>query len=200
MATPQSPFSILGSVFERLAPGLVPPPWLVHEVQHRAVLLLNHVLQQEPAAMERLERQHGRIVQVQWRHFFIALQVTPAGLFDTADEDLTPDLRLEVMQDSPLGLAQLALRGERPAVRIDGDVQFAGDIQWLSDNVRWDIEEDLARIIGDVPARTLSEAGRWLAQALRQFVGSRMAAAQGMEPSAHTPGAAPVWSDDRTIP
>lgn len=197
MAT-QSPFSILGSVLERIAPGLVPPPWLVHEVQHRAVLLLNHVLQQEPAATERLLRQRGRIVQVQWRHFFIALQVTPAGLFDMADESDTPDLRLEITQESPLDLAQLALRGERPAVRIDGDVQFAGDIQWLSDNLRWDLEEDLARLIGDVPARTLSDAIRWLAQALRQFVGSRMAGAQ--EGMGASPGAAPVWSDDRTIP
>jgi hypothetical protein len=33
-------------------------------------------------------------------------------------------------------------------VRIDGDVQFAGDIQWLADNLRWDIEDDLARLVG----------------------------------------------------
>ena len=51
MAT-QSPFSFLGGVFARIVPGLVPPPWLVQEVQHRTVLLLNHVLQQESAATE----------------------------------------------------------------------------------------------------------------------------------------------------
>ena len=63
-------------------------------------------------------------------------------------------------QTSPLDLAQAALRGDRPAVRIDGDVQFAGDIQWLADNLRWDLEEDLARLMGDVPAHTLASMAR----------------------------------------
>lgn len=191
------PFSFLSDVLGRMAPIPQPPPWLVDEVQHRTVLLLNHVLLQEPAAVERLLRQRGRVVRVQWRQFFMALQVTPAGLFDLACESTTPDLRLEVTQDSPLDLAQMVLRGERPAVRIDGDVQFAGDIQWLADNLRWDIEEDLARLMGDIPAHTLTEAARRAAHALRLFVASRMANMEGAAPSS---GAAPVWSDERTMP
>ncbi|MBY0454177.1 MAG: hypothetical protein K2Q11_04740 [Burkholderiaceae bacterium] len=194
MAT-QFPFSFLSDVLARMAPVPQPPQWLVDEVQHRTVLLLNHVLGQEPAATERLLRQRGRVVRVQWRHFFMALQVTPAGLFDLACESITPDLRLEVTQDSPLDLAQMVLRGERPAVRIDGDVQFAGDIQWLADNLRWDIEEDLARLMGDVPAHALTQAAQRAAQALRQFVGSRVNPTDSPAPSA-----APVWSDERTIP
>jgi ubiquinone biosynthesis protein UbiJ len=84
MAT-QSPFSLLGSVFERMAAGPQPPQWLVHEVQHRVVLLLNHVLDAgKPAATQRLVPSRGRVVRMQWRHFFMALKVTPAGLFDLA--------------------------------------------------------------------------------------------------------------------
>jgi ubiquinone biosynthesis protein UbiJ len=44
------------------------------------------------------------------------------------------------------------LRGDKPSIRIEGDVQFAAEINWLVDNVKWDVEEDLARLIGDVPA------------------------------------------------
>ena len=44
MATPQSPFPFLDGLFERLAAGPQPPQWLVHEVQQRLVLFLNHVL------------------------------------------------------------------------------------------------------------------------------------------------------------
>ena len=105
MAT-QSPFSFLGDVFERVANGPQPPQWMVHEVQHRVVLLLNHVLMQEPAATQRLLPRRGRVVRVQWRQFFMALQVTPAGLFDMAAEGATPDMRLEVTQTSPLDLAR----------------------------------------------------------------------------------------------
>lgn len=187
MAT-QSPFSFLGSVIERVVTGPQPPQWLVHEVQHRIVLLLNHVLMQESAATQRLVPQKGRVARVQWRHFYMALRITPAGLFDMAPEGVTPDLRLEVTQTSPLDLAQAALRGDRPAVRIDGDVQFAGDIQWLADNLRWDLEEDLARLLGDVPAYTLASMARGAVQALRGFVQGRAA------------GGVPAWSVDRTIP
>ena len=189
MAT-QSPFSFLGGVFERIAAGPQPPQWLVHEVQHRVVLLLNHVLMQESVAMQRLQPRRGRVVCVQWRDFSMALQVTPAGLFDMAPEAATPHLRLEVTQTSPLDLAQAALRGDRPAVRIDGDVQFAGDIQWLADNLRWDLEENLARLMGDVPAHTLSSVARSAVQALRSFVQGRMPPAGGTS----------AWSVDRTIP
>ncbi|MEG1456397.1 MAG: hypothetical protein RSC66_12610, partial [Comamonas sp.] len=84
-----------------------------------------------------------------------------------------PDLQLEVTDTSPLALAQAALRGDKPAIRIEGDVQLAADINWLVDNVQWDIEEDLARVIGDAPAHTVSQVARKAAQTLRQFVGAR---------------------------
>jgi ubiquinone biosynthesis protein UbiJ len=36
--------------------------------------------------------------------------------------------------------------------------------------VRWDAEEDLARLIGDAPANAVARAARGAAQALQQFV------------------------------
>ena len=64
-------------------------------------------------------------------------------------------------------------RGERPAVRVEGDVQLAADVNWLVDHLRWDIEEDLSRVIGDAPAHALARAARDAAQALQQFVRGR---------------------------
>lgn len=158
---------------DRLASGPQPPQWMVHEVQQRIVLLLNHVLMHEPEAMARLVRQRDRVVQAQWRHFWLALRITPAGLFNVAAEGAVPDLRLEIAEPSPLDLVERLARGEKPPVRIDGDVQFAAEINWLVDHVRWDLEEDLARLIGDAPAHALADAVRRAAQALRQFVGTR---------------------------
>ena len=175
MATPQSPFSFLNGLFERVAAGPQPPQWLVHEAQQRMVLFLNHVLMQEKEAMDRLVRQKGRIARVQWRVYSMALVITPAGLLNLAPEAAVPDLRLEVTENSPFALAQTALRGDKPAIRIEGDVQLAAEINWLVDHVRWDVEEDLARVIGDAPAHTVARVARRAAQALRQFVGARMA-------------------------
>lgn len=173
MAT-QSPFSLAGDLVQRLLGSARPPEWLVHEVQHRVVLFLNHVLMQESEAMERLARQSGRVVQVQWRSVSLALQITRAGLLELAAPSATPDLRVHMADESPLALAGSVLQGERPAIRIDGDVQFAAEIQWLVDHVRWDVEEDLARLIGDTPAHWIASAGQRVAQALRQFVAAGM--------------------------
>ena len=183
MAT-QSPVSILNGLVERAVQAVQPPSWLVHETQQRIVLFLNHVLMQEREAMERLVRQKGRVARVQWRNFNMALVVTPAGLLNLAAEGAQPDLQLEITDSNPLALAQMALRGDKPALRIQGDVQLAADINWLVDNVQWDVEEDMSRIIGDVPAHTLANLGRSIAGAVRQFVGGRMgqgAAASGAD-------------------
>ena len=62
------------------------------------------------------------------------------------------------------------MQGDRPAVRIEGDVQFAAEVNWLVDHVRWDVEEDLSRLIGDAPAHALGNMGRAIADALRNLV------------------------------
>jgi ubiquinone biosynthesis accessory factor UbiJ len=169
MAT-QSPFPFLDTFFERLRGGLQPPPWMIEEIQRRMVLLLNHVLMQEPEAQARLARQAQRVAEARWRNFTMRLVATPAGLLDLAPGGGQPDLTLTLTEESPWGLAQAALRGDNPPVRIEGDVQFAAEINWLVDNVRWDMEEDLSRLIGDAPANAMSAAARRIVQALRQFV------------------------------
>jgi len=170
MAT-QTPFSFLEDLLQKLPiPNLQPPAWAIDEAQRRIVLLLNHVLMQESEAMARLARQKNRVMLVQWRTFYFKLQATPAGLLDLAGAQAQPDLVLTVTDDSPLALAQAALRGEKPAVRIEGDVQLAAEVNWLTEHVRWDIEEDLSRVIGDVPAHTLGQAAQALTQGLRQFM------------------------------
>lgn len=163
---------MLAGVLEQLGDRLQPPDWLAEEAQHRLVLFLNHVLMQEPEAQTRLMRQKGRRVRLQWRQFHLQLAATPAGLLERAP-DGEPDLRLTLTDSSPLALAQAMLSGEKPAVRIDGEVQLAAEVNWLVDHVRWDAEEDLARLIGDAPAHQLAQAARGAALALRQFVLSR---------------------------
>lgn len=124
--------------------------------------------------MDRLVRQKGRVVLAQWREFSFRLVVTPAGLFDLAVPGMPADLTLVVTEESPLDLAKAALQGQKPAVRIDGDVQLAAEVNWLVDHVRWDLEEDISRLIGDVPAHWLMQAVRSMVSALRQFSGKRL--------------------------
>ena len=153
-------------------------------MQRRLVLLLNHVLQQEPEAQARLKRQAGRLVEAHWRGFTVRLVATPAGLLDLGSPAPPPDLTVTVIDESPWSLAQTPLRGERPAIRIAGDVQLAAEVQWLVDHVRWDIEEDVARLVGDAPAHAMGQVMRRIGDAVRHFVGGR---ATGPGPTATAP-------------
>jgi ubiquinone biosynthesis protein UbiJ len=173
MAT-QSPFSFLEGFIQNLPlPKLQPPDWAVDEMQRRLLLLLNHILSQEKEATSRLVRQKGRVIHLQWREFTLFLTATPAGLLDRAPSDAKPDLVLIVTESSPVALAQATLRGDKPPVRVEGDVQLAAEVNWLTDHVRWDVEEDLARLMGDAPAHALGTAARSLALAVKQFLASR---------------------------
>jgi ubiquinone biosynthesis protein UbiJ len=172
MAT-QSPFSLFEGFFQNLPqPSFNPPPWVVEEMQRRIILLLNHILTQESEATLRLARKKGCVVLIQWRSFTMRLLATPAGLLDLAPIQLKPDLVLVVTNESLASLTQTLLSGDRPAVRIEGDVQLAAELNWMADHVRWDIEEDLARVLGDAAAHGLGQAVRALVTALQRFAGS----------------------------
>lgn len=191
MASP-TPVSFLDQLFDRVGQALQPPPWMVLEMQRRLVLLLNHVLQQEPEAQARLKRQSGRLVEAHWRQFSVRLLATPAGLLDLGPQAQAADLTLTVAEESPFALAQSALRGEKPAVRIAGDVQLAAEVQWLVDHVRWDVEEDLARVFGDAPAHAIGSVLRRMGDALRSFVArGPSAAAAGTSTTSVAPATQP---------
>lgn len=164
-------FPFLQSLADRFkAPALPVPQWLVDEGQQRVVLFLNHVLMQEKAAQERLVRQKGRVVHVQYGLFAIYLIVTPAGLIERAGPDSKADLVLTMPADAPLQMARAALGGGRPSVKIEGDVQLAAEVGWLAENVRWDVEEDLSRLVGDASAHTLVQGARKVVEMLRGLV------------------------------
>jgi len=171
--TPPSPSELFDAIAGKVLPAMQPllQP-AAGELRNRLLLLLNHVLGQEPEAMARLARQRGQVVELCWRELRLRLQATPAGLLDQAPEGAVADLTLTLTQDSPWELAQTALRGDKPAVRIAGDVQLAAEVNWLADHVRWDLEEDLSRLLGDAPAHTLVQGARQAATALRAFATS----------------------------
>jgi ubiquinone biosynthesis protein UbiJ len=72
---------------------------------------------------------------------------------------------------NPWQVLEPLLDGGKPDVQVQGDVQLAADINWLIDHVRWDMEADLARILGDVPAHLLADGVQRMVRALRQFAG-----------------------------
>jgi ubiquinone biosynthesis protein UbiJ len=173
MAT-QSPFSLVSEALTQFVSNTQPPAWVVDETLNRVVLFLNHVISREPEAQSRLARQKGRCIQLQWQDKRIQLSPTPVGLLERVNSPST-DLKLTLTDTSPIAMAAAVLKGDKPAVHVEGDVQLAAEVNWLIDHVRWDITEDLSYWLGDAAAHSLVSMGKQAVQALQQF--ARKAAA-----------------------
>jgi ubiquinone biosynthesis accessory factor UbiJ len=184
MAT-SSPFSLFDDLVSKIT-SLQPPTWAIDEVQQRLVLLLNHVLMQEPEATSRLARLKGRVVRVQWRTLSLTLSATPAGLLERSTPDAIADLSLLVADDSLLTILQTALNGGKPSIKIEGDVQLAAEVNWLADHVRWDVEEDLSRVLGDAPAHALVSTVKQIVDGLKSFLVSKVADADVVNTSVNS--------------
>jgi ubiquinone biosynthesis protein UbiJ len=164
--------SFARSVTQALGTQLLPT------VQTRVVLLVNHVLSREPVATRRLAQHAGRRIRIELTgqpDFLPPLPpatvlLTPAGLFEfdaQADAAEASDLRVALFLPDPTQLLAALAGDARPRVAIDGDAALAGEMQWLVDNLRWDIEGDLAAAIGTLPAHQVMRLGRAVAAALR---------------------------------
>ncbi len=146
----------------------------------RATLLVNHVLASEPVAAQRLRPHVGRWVRLQfdgWPALLpplpsLAFRITPAALVEWCGEQAPEQVDLQISLDAtnPALAVMQALAGERPRVTVSGDAAFATDVNWLFDTLRWDIEDDLAKIVGPAPAHEMARLGRAIATGLRDAV------------------------------
>lgn len=160
----------------------------------RLTLWLNHVIAGEDAAVLRLRPHAGRLVKIQlagWPALLppvpeLSFAITPAGLLEwnATPAAAAPDLVLVVDVSSPARRLVEGLAGQRPPVAVNGDAALATDMSWLMDNLRWDVQDDLARLVGPGPAHELARIGGILAAGLREPVRmlAGLAAGRGSAP------------------
>ena len=152
---------------------------LVPAVVERLVLVVNHVLASEPAATAKLRPHQGRSIALELQHWpsllptppLLKVRVTPAGLLEWCGlgDTAPPDLSVQVDAANPAALFVRALGGEPPALQVAGHAALASDIQWLIDNLRWDVEADLERLFGPVVAHQLARLGSALGAGIRSL-------------------------------
>jgi ubiquinone biosynthesis protein UbiJ len=152
-------------------------------VMQRLTLLLNHVLASELAATHRLKSHAGRRITLRldnWPALLPAVPaldflVTSAGLLEWCGPDpLTTgapgDLQVSIDASNPALALLQGLGGRRPRIDIAGDALFAADVNWLFENLRWDVQDDLARLVGQGPAREIARFGGFVGVALGELV------------------------------
>jgi ubiquinone biosynthesis protein UbiJ len=151
------------------------PPDLFAPARRPAVALLNHLLRGQPWLRERLVPFSGRSVRLEVPPLALALTIGVEGELqesDAAAVDATARL-------SPLTVVRLAAGDEaaRSSVEVNGDAALAAALAGVLRELRWDAQEDLSRLIGDIPAQRLVRLGEGMLAWQRQALSSLLAAA-----------------------
>ena len=124
---------------------------------------INHVLGSEPWAMGQLAKHAGKSILLQLPLGDLCCEITPTGLLHALKDSDSPSLTLEVSSKALNDLAGSSgsLREQAfKAVKITGDADLAQLIGRLAGQLRWEYEEDLARIVGDAPAHFAVKQGK----------------------------------------
>jgi ubiquinone biosynthesis protein UbiJ len=130
-------------------------------------LFINHLLAQETHARDQLRAHAGKIACVDLGIYQLRLQIDADGWCQTAPADAPDNVKIMLkVSDLPL----IAANRERAFsyVKIAGDAEFANVISHLSQNLRWEAEEDLSKLFGDIAAVRMVAAGKSVAQTLQQ--------------------------------
>jgi ubiquinone biosynthesis protein UbiJ len=119
---------------------------------------LNRLLAAEPWARARLAPFAGEVLE---------LQAAPLGALRFT---ILADGQVEPGGDEPALVVKLgpgallaAARGEEHlmrAVQIAGNARLAAEVMQLVRHLRWDLEEELSRVVGDVAAHRLARSAR----------------------------------------
>jgi len=130
---------------------------------------VNHVLARESWARERLSPYAGKTACFVLAPFSLYLMVQPDGLIGAIDENQASfDVTLSVPPDAVPAFMQGGQAAVMKHVRIEGDAEFATTIAKLAEHLRWEPEEDLARVIGDGPAHRIGSTVRLVGDQARR--------------------------------
>ena len=140
-----------------------------------AAAAINHVLRSAAWARERLRPHAGKTARFDLVPFSLALTVLSSGEVAAVPRTNADDVRFTLTP----GIAMRILASHAPAwqeVRVDGDTALARDVLHVAQNLRWDAEEDLSRVFGDIVAHRIVRAGgdlqRWQRAAALSLGGS----------------------------
>lgn len=132
---------------------------------------LNHLLEQAAWARRQLSGFAGRRARFEMPPWKLAFRVDEQGRLAPAD-----DQAVDVTVVLPAGTPLVALQGmdrAMAAAHVTGNAEFATALSFVLKNLRWDAEEDLSKLVGDIAAhRMVGVSARltlWQKQAARDF-------------------------------
>ena len=133
-------------------PGLFAPP---------VAAAINHLLKNASWARERLQPCAGKTARFALAPFTVTLAILDSGELADAPASASADASFTLTP----GIALRMLAHDQHAwqqVEVSGDTALTREILYVAQNLRWDVEEDLSRVFGDVAAHRMTSAAREL--------------------------------------
>jgi len=121
--------------------------------------LLQHLVAQNAWASPLLQLFAGKSVQLNIALLNTSLIILENGSLAIAGETNVPDAVITI---PPSLLLRLMAKDEsaKLQIKIDGDTHLATELAKVFSHMRWDYEDDLSRLVGDVPANKIGEFSR----------------------------------------
>lgn len=118
---------------------------------------LNHLLRQNTWAAEQLRPFAGKVVCISIPPLHNTLLLDGAGEFSTAAPESVADATIHL---SPSAALRAMLQPEQASslATLEGDMALASAVGKVLRGLRWDAEEDLSRLIGDIPAHHITQS------------------------------------------
>ena len=119
---------------------------MIHKIKKN---IANHLLLQNDWMQSELVDHKNKIIVIEISGFKITFKVKDDGQLEMIDEDKKYDCEISLTVNDFVG--QL-INDKNGKISIKGDIELANKISQILKKIEWDIEEDLAKYIGDVPA------------------------------------------------
>jgi ubiquinone biosynthesis protein UbiJ len=114
---------------------------------------INHVLINEPWATAKFLPFAGQVTRIDFSFFQMFLTVKSDGLLEvSAGSIVDPTVIITLPNDTPVKFVSGDLSAVFATARISGSAELAEALAFVFRNLEWDVESDLADLIGDVAA------------------------------------------------
>ena len=128
--------------------------------------LLQHLISQDSWASKLLQPYAGKSIQINVSFISTSLVILENGNLAMAGETNIADATVSMPATLVLRLLAKDEAANRQ-IHIEGDTQLAAELAKVFTNMRWDYEDDLSNLIGDVPANKIGNFARGAANSVK---------------------------------
>ena len=112
-------------------------------------IILDHLLSQNDWMQSKLVDHKNKIIIIKISDLKLILKVDENGLLHSLNEAEKFDCIIKLTVNS--FISQL-INNNNSNISIEGDLELANQVAQVLKKIEWDIEEDLSKYIGDIPA------------------------------------------------